>query len=126
MFHALGVQAYALGVYMRVVLLYAEAMTVEVQTKVLTANEAVGREVRSWLGRLGLSQTRLAQVLGYTQPQVSRRLRGSQSFRFDELLVIADFMDITLGELLGSGLVNEKNPHLLGADEGSGNRRSAD
>lgn len=90
---------------------------------VVNGNQAVGREVRSWLGRVGMSQTRLSEVLGYTQPQVSRKLRGAQPFRIDELLLIANHLDVTLGQLLGQELVNEKNPHLF-SGEGSHDRAS--
>lgn len=87
------------------------------------ANAAIGAEVRAWLGRRSMTQSALADILGYTQPQVSRRLKGLQPFRVDELLTITTHMNITLGQLLGDELVNEKNPHLV-SGEGSSGRTS--
>lgn len=91
-----------------------------------TADSVIGAEVRAWLGRRGVSQKWLAEQLGIVPMGISRRLSGKTSFTARELLLAAQALDVTLGELLGSALVNEKNPHLLDADGGPGNRGSAD
>lgn len=89
-----------------------------IPTAEITENERVGREIKAWLARHSLKQTDLADVIGVAQKNVSRRLRGEIPFRIDELLAITQALDITLGQLLGNDLVNEKNPHLV-SGEGS-------
>ena len=73
-------------------------------------NERIGAEVRAWMARRELRQIDVADVLGVAQKNVSRRLRGEIPFRIDELLTLARFMGITLAQLLGEEIVNEKNP----------------
>lgn len=80
-------------------------------------NERIGAEVRAWMARRELRQIDVAEVLGVAQKNVSRRIRGDIPFRIDELLTLARFMGITLAQLLGEEIVNEKNPHPMG--EGS-------
>lgn len=89
----------------------------------LTENQRIGREVRTWMIRLDVTQAEIATVLGFAQKNVSKRIRGEMPFRIDELLRIAVLMDITLGQLLGDDLVNEKNPHLV-SGEGSHGRNT--
>ncbi|WP_101574915.1 helix-turn-helix transcriptional regulator [Brevibacterium sp. 239c] len=79
----------------------------------ITENQRVGLEVRAWMVRKQLKQADLAQILGFAQKNVSNRLRGQMPFRIDELMTIASYMDITLGQLLGEEIVNEKNPHPM-------------
>ncbi|WP_425574522.1 helix-turn-helix domain-containing protein [Nesterenkonia halobia] len=80
----------------------------------------VGAEIRSWLGRRGLPQRRLAEVLNITQGNVSQRLRGNRSFTIAELMQIATFLDVSLADLLGSSLVNEKTPRPMGEGSSEG------
>ncbi|MYM19704.1 helix-turn-helix domain-containing protein [Brevibacterium sp. 5221] len=74
------------------------------------ANLQVSGEIRAWLGRRGLRQAWLADLLGVGQSAVSKRLRGVLPFTVPELFTIAAALDISLGELLGD-VVNEKLPH---------------
>ncbi|AZT99050.1 helix-turn-helix domain-containing protein [Brevibacterium aurantiacum] len=93
---------------------YSRTMTIqsEEQTAV-SENERIGLEVRAWMVRKQLKQADVAQLLGFAQKNVSNRLRGQIPFRIDELLAIANYMDITLAQLLGNEIVNEKNPHPM-------------
>jgi len=60
----------------------------------------VAAEIRAWRGRLGLSQAQLAAIIGVTQPAVSARLTGRQSFTLDELELLAERFGIPVWELL--------------------------
>ena len=85
----------------------------------VTENERVGREVAAWMTRYNLRQADIAEILGFAQRNVSKRIRGEMPFRIDELLAIARYMGISLSQLLGEGIVNEKNPHPVELDGGS-------
>ena len=77
-------------------------------------NVQVGREVRSWMARRGLRQAWLASVLGLSQSVVSKRLRGVLPFTVAELFEVCAVLDITLAQLLGDEIINEKDPHREG------------
>ncbi|MGP9584997.1 helix-turn-helix domain-containing protein [Micrococcaceae sp. AOP34-BR2-30] len=85
-----------------------------------TTSQVVGGEVRAWMARLGIRQKDLAELLGVAQPRVSARLRGDVTFDIEELVLIAQHFGVSLGELLGSSLVNEKGPRPAVRDEGLG------
>ncbi|MEW1988227.1 helix-turn-helix domain-containing protein [Brevibacterium casei] len=104
-------------VYIVPLSIYAGLMTIgELQ---LTENERVGREVAAWMTRYNLRQADIAEILGFAQRNVSKRIRGEMPFRIDELLAIARYMGISLSQLLGEGIVNEKNPQPVELTEGS-------
>ncbi|WP_413774246.1 helix-turn-helix domain-containing protein [Brevibacterium sp. JSBI002] len=69
--------------------------------------------------RYNLRQADIAEILGFAQRNVSKRIRGEMPFRIDELLAIARYMGISLSQLLGEGIVNEKNPQPVELTEGS-------
>lgn len=87
-------------------------------------NRAVGAEIRAWLGRRGKTQRWLSEELELSAMGVSRRLKGEIPFRIDELLRVAPALGISLGQLLGEELVNEKNPHPMGEGSSSSERTS--
>lgn len=61
----------------------------------------VSSNVRAEMARRGVTQARLAHQLGMAQQSLSRRLRGDTLFSVDELLRIANVLDVPAGELLG-------------------------
>ncbi len=63
--------------------------------------QAIGAEVRGWMARERVNQTQMARLLGISQSNFSKRLRGSVPFPVSELAIIASYFGITLGELLG-------------------------
>ena len=94
-------------------------MTIEANyTDDLTYNERVGLEVKTWLIRKRLRQSDLASALSLSQGAISQRLIGNQSFSMNELIVASGLFGITLGELLGPSLLNEKGPRPAVRDEG--------
>ena len=60
----------------------------------------IGKNVRAELVRLGLDQNRLAEILGVSQPQISKRLAGSIGFEGAELVRIAEALDIPVARLV--------------------------
>lgn len=62
-------------------------------------NAAIGANVRAEMSRRQVSQARLGEVLGLQQTSISKRLRGTIPFDIDELLRIADYLDVPLGAL---------------------------
>ena len=70
----------------------------------------IGLEIKAWLARKELRQADLASALGVNQGQVSQRLLGKISFSVEELMKISGYLDLSLGELIGLNLLNEKGP----------------
>lgn len=60
---------------------------------------AVGAAVRSELARQRHSQDWLADKLGVSQANVSRRLLGKTPFDVNELAVVADVLEVGLTDL---------------------------
>ena len=79
------------------------------------------------MGRKRITQTKLGEILGIPQASIYRRLNGKISFSFNELLIIASYMGITVGELVGSGLLNAKklDPSASFARGTSGQKNSS-
>jgi len=71
--------------------------------------ESIAEEVRALLGRRKLSQRSLAQMLGWQQSQVSRRLSGNTPITASELAELADVLNVTVESLYGrpSGFIAE-------------------
>ena len=103
-------------------MLYDMTVTADSATATLEMNVRVANEVRSWLARRQLTQRQLASVLGISPGSLSFRMKGKTPWTFSELVVAANWLDISLAQLLGEELVNEKNPHPMdgGSSNGSG------
>jgi transcriptional regulator with XRE-family HTH domain len=71
--------------------------------------ESIAEEVRALLARRKLSQRSLAQMLGWQQSQVSRRLSGNTPITASELSELADALNVTVESLYGrpSGYIAE-------------------
>lgn len=65
-----------------------------------TTAERVGANVRAEMTRVGVSQTKLAEILGMSQPALSKRLLGKQVFDVDELTRVAAALELDVAELL--------------------------
>lgn len=55
------------------------------------------------MARRGISQMRLAEALGMSQPAISARLRGATPFDINELTAIAEFFGMPVAGLLPEG-----------------------
>lgn len=95
-------------------------MTIQPLESVDTYDVRVGREIKAWLSRKDLRQKHIAEALGLSQGAASQRLIGSVSFSIHELLAISGLFEISLSELLGSDLINEKGPRPVVQDESEG------
>ncbi len=62
--------------------------------------EQVAEEVRAWMARRRISGVKLAERIGKAQPYVSRRLNGDVSFDLDDLVRIAEVLEVSIGQLL--------------------------
>ena len=70
--------------------------------------QALSGEVRAWLGRRNVSQAGLSRELGLNPSAVSRRLRGDVDFTLWELAQIADWLEISLADLLGPDILTAR------------------
>lgn len=77
------------------------AMTddLRVQRDVDSVRKLIGQNVRAELARFGRSQDWLADLLGVSQPQISKRLSGLIGFEAAELVQIAAELNIPLARL---------------------------
>lgn len=64
-------------------------------------NERLAQELNALRARYGLSQEALGAVIGVTQSQMSKRLKGHVPFTLDEIEVLAAYFEMTPLELLG-------------------------
>lgn len=62
-------------------------------------NETAIREIRAEMARQRISQAQLAQALGWSAFQVSRRLRGQTPVSLDELEAIAGALQVSILQL---------------------------
>lgn len=72
-------------------------------------------EVRALMGRHQVTQAQLAEVLGVTPSQMSKRLRGVIPVDINEIVMIADYFGVPVGTLFG-----ELTPTGPGGPEGGG------
>ena len=61
----------------------------------------VAGNVRAELARHRITQTEVANRLCVSRQNVAQRLNGTVDFRVGELILIADMMGITIGDLIG-------------------------
>lgn len=60
----------------------------------------IGKNVRAELVRQGLGQDALAEMLGISQPQISKRLAGSIGFEAAELVWVAEALRVPVARLM--------------------------
>jgi len=71
----------------------------------------VSTEIRVIMARRRCNQTRLAKVLGRSQPYISRRMNGGEPWDIDDLSAMAEYFDVPItaffprgdGEAMDSG-----------------------
>lgn len=63
----------------------------------MESHELVAAEVRAELARQQLSGVRAAKALGWTQNYISVRLRGTVPFDVNDLIKIADLLEVPVG-----------------------------
>ncbi|MDO5501509.1 MAG: helix-turn-helix transcriptional regulator [Propionibacteriaceae bacterium] len=65
-----------------------------------TPTQTVGANSRAEVARRGLTQAALAEVIGVSQSQLSKRLRGVIPFDVNEVAAIANALDVPITELV--------------------------
>ena len=68
------------------------------------------------MGRYQVTQAQLADVLGMTASQFSKRLRGIIPLDINEIAAIAGFFNVSIGQLFGEA----SSPRPVGPDGGVG------
>jgi len=63
-------------------------------------NSSVAASVRAELARAGVSGRQLAKDLGWSAGKTHRRLAGSEPFRIDELVQVAEHLGIPVATFL--------------------------
>lgn len=81
-------------------MLFAMTDDIRTQRDVDPVRQQIGRNVRAELARLGKGQDALADLLGVSQPQISKRLAGVIGFEAAELVRIAAEFDIPMSRLV--------------------------
>ncbi len=64
-----------------------------------TPGVQVGANVRAEMARRGITQTQLAEQIGRSQPQLSKRLAGAIPFDINELTAVADALSVPIEKL---------------------------
>lgn len=81
-------------------------------------SELIASEIRAWLARRKLTQGDLARHLGIARSAVSVRMSGARDFTLVELMEIAEWLDLTLADLLGPEILRTRRSprtELVGA-----------
>ncbi|MFB6574969.1 helix-turn-helix domain-containing protein [Kocuria palustris] len=68
----------------------------------------IAGEVRAWLARRQKNQADLASHLGIARSAVTRRMKGERLFSVIELMEIADWLGISLADLLGPEILRAR------------------
>lgn len=66
----------------------------------MTLSDQVAEEIRAMLGRRRWSQARLARALERSEMWVSDRMRGKQPIDLNDLQLIANALEVPVGQLL--------------------------
>lgn len=65
-----------------------------------TANAAVGSTVNAYLFEAGITRTQLAQVLGITTTNASKKVRGQVGWNVEDLAMTAAFLGVEVQDLM--------------------------
>ena len=68
----------------------------------LQPHELVAAQVREEMARQGISQVKLARLLGVAQQTVSRRIVGEVPFDITELARVADLLNVPLTKFVSA------------------------
>ncbi|MFF2274176.1 helix-turn-helix domain-containing protein, partial [Agromyces sp. NPDC058136] len=68
-----------------------------------SANEIIGENVHQLIWRSRSTQKDIAPVLGITQSALSHKLRGARPWYPDEIVAVAGFFGVGVGELFTQG-----------------------
>jgi hypothetical protein len=80
-----------------VIALPASAVKIELTDE---ASLIAAGNIRAEMGRFGVSQERIAAVIGKSQSVTSKRLRGEIPWDFDDLSIVAETLKVPIAVLL--------------------------
>lgn len=79
---------------------------------------SVSEEIRVLMARRRTSQTKLAELLGRSQPYISRRMNAKEPWDLDDLVGIAAYFDVPVTDLFphdaGGAMSSDREPVLAG------------
>lgn len=90
------------------------------QKKKVRSSREIGEKVKMRRKELGISQERLAEVLGVTYQQVQRYENGTNRLNVENIQLIADALSVSVSYFFENGktsIVAERPPHYLPTDE---------
>jgi transcriptional regulator with XRE-family HTH domain len=67
----------------------------------ITPDSPTAAAVRGALAARRVKQTQVAEKLGISQPAVSKRLSGQRQFSIAEIQLLAEWLDVPVGDLIG-------------------------
>lgn len=68
-----------------------------------TVSTAVSAELRDVLKQRRINQATISRVLGVSQPQVSARLSGKVAWTVEELVAVAEYLNLDPAALIKAG-----------------------
>ena len=74
--------------------------------------EAIAKNVKELLIRHDITQQQIAQYVGISESSVSRALRAERDFNVYELKCIAEFLNVTLEEIVTGVSLKNKEEHI--------------
>jgi transcriptional regulator with XRE-family HTH domain len=89
------------------------------KSKFITSKE-MGAKIKKRRKELGISQERLAEMLGITYQQVQRYENGTNRLNVENIQLIADMLSVPVSYFFEGGeasVIEERQPHYLPAKE---------
>ena len=87
--------------------------------------ECIGSTVNQYLFDCGMTKTRLAEILGIAQTNVSQKIRGRINWSAEDLLITAEALGLEVGDLLpGRGADGNWVPAVFRPGRGKGPDRN--
>ncbi|MBF0807110.1 XRE family transcriptional regulator [Rothia nasimurium] len=91
----------------------------------ITSRHVLAREIKSALARAEMPQSKLADALSISSGSLSDKMKGRVAFSFDDLLTIAGTLGLSLDELLGEALTNQRVPSPSYFEDEKGKKKVA-
>lgn len=75
----------------------------------MTVNEQLGERVHQLMWRNGVTQAQIGSLLGCTQTAVSRKVHGDREFSISEVLLIAEYFNVPVTDLIAGITVTRQS-----------------
>jgi transcriptional regulator with XRE-family HTH domain len=90
------------------------------QKKKFKTSREIGEKIKKRRKELGISQERLAEILGVTYQQVQRYENGTNRLNIENIQLVADILSVPVSYFFEDGktfIIAEKPSHYLPTDE---------